>query len=64
MSKIYKSITANLHILYISQTKLQESFSSAQFAIEEFNKSKATFFGFPKGTKHNMDFEQHQVSSF
>ena len=51
MSKIYKSITANLHILYISQTKLQESFSSAQFAIEEFNKSKATFFWLPSGDK-------------
>ena len=62
MSKICKSITANVHILNISERKLEESFLSAQFAIEGSNKLRAIvhelmpFFGSPQRTKHNIDF--------
>ena len=30
-----------MHILFISETKLEESFPRAQFAIKEFNKLRA-----------------------
>ena len=39
--KIPESITPNVHILYILETKLKESFPTAQFAIEGFNKLRA-----------------------
>ena len=49
-----------MHILYISETKLEESFPTAQFAIEGFNKLRAivrelTPFLTPGGPKGRLE---------
>ena len=55
-----------MHILYISETKLMESFPTIQFAIEGFNKLRAIVhelipFLAPEWTKGILNFDYFQI---
>ena len=55
-----------MHILYISETKLMESFPTTQFEIEGFNKLRAIVhelipFLAPEWTKGILKFDYFQI---